>query len=49
MKRRRISIFKCGFSFVFNIGYLMALVWCGLKVATKAMSYGTLMAVVQLI
>ncbi len=50
MKRRRISIFaNAGFSFVFNIGYLMALVWCGLKVATKAMSYGTLMAVVQLI
>lgn len=50
MKRRRISIFaNAGFSFVFNAGYLFALVWCALKVCTNAMTYGTLTAVLQLI
>lgn len=50
MKRRRISIFaNAGFSFVFNAGYLLALVWCALKVCTHAMTYGTLTAVLQLI
>lgn len=50
MKRRRISICaNAGFSFVFNIGYLMALVWCALKVCAGAMTYGTLTAVLQLI
>lgn len=50
MKRRKISICaNAGFSFVFNIGYLLALVWCALKVCTKAMTYGTLTAVLQLI
>lgn len=50
MKRRRISIFaNAGFSFVFNAGYLFALVWCAIKVSTKAMTYGTLTAVLQLI
>lgn len=50
MKRRRITIFaNAGFSFVFNAGYLMALVWCALKVCKNAMTYGTLTAVLQLI
>lgn len=50
MKRRRISICaNAGFSFVFNIGYLMALVWCALKVCANTMTYGTLTAVLQLI
>lgn len=50
MKRRRISICaNAGFSFVFNGGYLLALVWCALKVCTNAMTYGTLTAVLQLI
>ena len=50
MKRRKVSILaNAGFSFVFNAGYLMALVWCALKVCTKAMTYGTLTAVLQLI
>ena len=50
MKRRRISIFaNAGFSFVFNAGYLFALVWCALKVCTNTMTYGTLTAVLQLI
>lgn len=50
MKRRRVTIFaNAGFSFVFNAGYLFALVWCALKVSAKAMTYGTLTAVLQLI
>ena len=50
MKRRRISIFaNAGFSFIFNSGYLFALIWCALKVCTNAMTYGTLTAVLQLI
>ena len=50
MKRRHISILaNAGFSFVFNAGYLFALVWCALKVCTNAMTYGTLTAVLQLI
>lgn len=50
MKRRRISICaNAGFSFVFNAGYLMALVWCALKVCMNTMTYGTLTAVLQLI
>lgn len=50
MKRRHISILaNAGFSFVFNAGYLFALVWCAFKVCTNAMTYGTLTAVLQLI
>ncbi len=50
MKRRRISICaNAGFSFVFNMGYLLALVWCALKVCANTMTYGTLTAVLQLI
>ncbi len=50
MKRRRISILaNAGFSFVFNAGYLFALIWCALKVCAGVMTYGTLTAVLQLI
>lgn len=50
MKRRNISIFaNTGFNFIFNAGYLFALVWCALKVCAKTMSYGTLTAMLQLI
>lgn len=50
MKRRRIAIAaSAGFGFIFNSGYLLALAWCAVKVATKAMSYGTLTAVLQLV
>ncbi len=50
MKRRRVSILaNAGFSFIFNAGYLAALVWSAIKVATKAMTYGTLTAMLQLI
>lgn len=50
MKRRRITICaNAGFSFVFNVGYLLALVWCALKVCMNTMTYGTLTAVLQLV
>lgn len=50
MRRRKVSIFaNAGFSFIFNAGYLFALVWCALKVCTNTMTYGTLTAVLQLI
>lgn len=50
MKRRRITVFSnAGFSFVFNVGYLIALVWCTLQVCINAMTYGTLTAVLQLV
>ncbi len=50
MKRRRVSILaNSGFSFVFNAGYLAALIWATFRVATKAITYGTLTAMLQLI
>lgn len=50
MRRRKITIFaNTGFSFIFNAGYLFALGWCAIKVSMKAMTYGTLTAVLQLI
>ena len=50
MRRRKITIFEnAGFSFIFNAGYLFALGWCAIKVSMKAMTYGTLTAVLQLI
>ncbi len=50
MKRRTISILaNTGFSFVFNGGYLFALIWCAIKVSSNLMTYGTLTAVLQLI
>ena len=50
MRRRKITIFaNAGFSFIFNAEYLFALGWCAIKVSMKAMTYGTLTAVLQLI
>lgn len=50
MFRRRVTIFaNTSFSFVFNIGYLFALVWCSVKLYNGFISYGTLTAVIQLI
>lgn len=50
MKRRKVSIYaNSGFGFVFNIGYLYALLWCSIKLCEKTMTYGTLTAVLQLI
>lgn len=50
MTRRKVSIYaNAGFGFVFNIGYLYALLWCSYKLCMKTMTYGTLTAVLQLI
>ncbi|MBR3644910.1 MAG: ABC transporter ATP-binding protein [Lachnospiraceae bacterium] len=50
MSRRRVSIFaNAGFNFVFNVGYLYALIWCSVKLCNGQMTYGTLTAVLQLI
>lgn len=50
MKRRKVSIYaNAGFGFIFNLGYLYALLWCSFKLCTGAMTYGTLTAVLQLI
>ena len=50
MKRRRVGILaNTGFSFVFNAGYMIALVWCALQICFQTMTPGTLTAVIQLI
>lgn len=50
MKRRKVSIYaNSGFGFVFNVGYLYALMWCSFKLCEKTMTYGTLTMVLQLI
>ncbi|MCR5837546.1 MAG: ABC transporter ATP-binding protein/permease [Lachnospiraceae bacterium] len=50
MRRRKVNIYaNAGFGFVFNIGYLYALLWCSFKLCARAMTYGTLTAVLQLI
>ncbi len=50
MKRRAVSIAaNCGFSFVFHLGYLYALMWSAYKVAINAISFGTLTATLQLV
>ena len=50
MRRRKVNIYaNAGFGFVFNIGYLYALMWCSLKLCVGAMTYGTLTAVLQII
>ncbi len=50
MKRRHVSILaNTGFSFVFNAGYMIALIWCALQICFHTMTAGTLTAVIQLI
>lgn len=50
MRRRKVSIYaNSGFGFVFNVGYLYALLWCSVKLCNQTMTYGTLTAVLQLI
>lgn len=50
MLRRRVTIFaNTSFSFVFNLGYLFALLWCSFKLYNRLITYGTLTAVIQLI
>ncbi len=50
MKRMKTSIFaNSGFSFIFQMGYLYALVWSAYKLYLHAISFGTLTAVLQLV
>lgn len=50
MRRRGYSIAaNASFSFFFNALYVVALTWCALELVGSSMSYGTLMAVLQLV
>lgn len=50
MRRRGYSIVaNASFSFFFNALYAVALTWCAFELLHGAMSYGTLMAVLQLV
>ena len=50
MHRRRYTVGgNAGIGFVFQIGYLYALVWGGIQISIHAMSYGTLTAILQLV
>ena len=50
MRRRGYSIAaNASFSFFFNALYVVALTWCAFELLHGAMSYGTLMAVLQLV
>ena len=50
MKHMKTGIFaNSGFSFIFQTGYLYALVWSAYKLYLHAVSFGTLTAVLQLV
>lgn len=50
MKRRNISVLAgSGFSFVFHLGYLYAMVWGSLSILNGTLTYGTLTAIIQLV
>ncbi len=50
MKRRSVSILaNAGFGFIFQSGYLYAILWGGFKIIDGTMSYGTLTAILQLV
>ena len=50
MHRRAYSVgANAGMGFLFQIGYLYALIWGAFKISTNAMSYGTLTAILQLV
>ena len=50
MKRMQTGIFaNSGFNFIFQMGYLYALVWSAYKLYLHAISFGTLTAVLQLV
>jgi ATP-binding cassette subfamily B protein len=50
MKRRTVSICaNAGFGFVFQIGYLYAMLWGARGIFLGAMTYGTLTAILQLV
>lgn len=50
LKRRSISVLAgSGFSFIFEMGYLYAIVWGAFGILGGSMSYGTLTAILQLV
>ncbi len=50
MKRRTVSILaNSGFSFIFQMGYLYAIVWGAMCIVNGTMTYGTLTAILQLV
>ena len=50
MKRRTFSIMaNAGFSFVFQMGYLFAMIWGARGIYLSTMTYGTLTAILQLV
>ena len=50
MKRRTLTIFaNAGFSFVFQMGYLFAMIWGARGIYLSTMTYGTLTAILQLV
>ena len=50
MKRKNISIVaNAGFSFLFEFSYLLGIIWGSFKAYNGDMTYGTLMAILQLI
>lgn len=50
MQRRKYTVTgNAGMGFVFQMGYLYALVWGAMQISVNAMSYGTLTAILQLV
>ncbi len=50
MRRRRLSVLaNAGFGFLFQAGYLYALLWGGFGLLHGTLSYGSLLAILQLI
>ncbi len=50
MQRRKYTVTgNAGLGFVFQMGYLYALIWGGIQISLHAMSYGTLTAILQLV
>ena len=50
MRKNTVSnIANTGFSLVIQGGYMFGFVWCGLGILSGALSYGTLVAVIQLV
>ncbi|MDY5577553.1 MAG: ABC transporter ATP-binding protein [Lachnospiraceae bacterium] len=50
LKKNIFSNFsQTGFSLIMNAGYLFGIIWCGIGILNRTISYGTLMAVQQLI
>jgi len=50
MKRMKASIVaNSGFSFIFQLGYLYALLWSAYKLYMQSISFGTLTAILQLV